>query len=135
MKRIPFILAVILGLCFIGQSSWATNAYITDSLKVTLRTGPSTENKIIAVLSSGQPVEVLNSEDDWSYVRLLEGGTTEKKGWMLSRYLITRFPWELQAKLLKKENARLKENEKKLTQALNQQKDLQNKASKQYRSI
>jgi SH3 domain protein len=146
MKRLLSILAIILVLCLMWQSSWATNAYITDFLKVTLRTGPSTENKIIAVLYSGQIVEVLNSEGDWSYVRLLEGGMSEKKeGWMLSQYLITRQPWELIAKSLKKENTLLKENEKKLTQALNQQKDLKiklqenteafNKLKKEYESL
>lgn len=145
MKRLLSILAIILVLCLMWQSSWATNAYITDSLKVTLRTGPSTENKIIAVLYSGQIVEVLNSEGDWSYVRLLEGGMSEKEGWMLSQYLITRQPWELIVKSLKKENTLLKENEKKLTQALNQQKDLRiklqdnteafNKLKKEYESL
>lgn len=128
MSRFQFVLGVILGVCLIGQSSWATKAYVTDSFEVTLRTGASIENKIIAMLPSGQPVEVLDSHDDWSYVRLLGRGQGNKEGWMLSRYLVTRLPWEMQAGLLKDENARLKEKlpgvEEKLSEALRHEQNL-----------
>jgi len=59
--------------------------YVSDMLKLTLRTGPSIENKIIAVIESGQMMEVIQYGDEWSQVRLPSG----KEGWVLSRYLTT----------------------------------------------
>ncbi|MGD8738945.1 MAG: TIGR04211 family SH3 domain-containing protein [Desulfobacterales bacterium] len=59
--------------------------YVSDILKLTLRTGPSIENKIIAVIESGQMMEVIQYGDEWSKVRLPSG----KEGWVLSRYLTT----------------------------------------------
>ncbi len=59
--------------------------YVSDILKLTLRTGPSIENKIIAVIESGQVMEVIKSGDEWSQVQLPNG----KEGWVLSRYLTT----------------------------------------------
>ena len=109
MKRIRLVLFVILGLFLMGQTSWATKAYVTDSLEITFRTGPSTENKIITFIRSGQPLEVLESREDWSRVRLIGPELGHTEGWVLSRYLSTQQPWEIQAISLKKENARLKE--------------------------
>jgi SH3 domain protein len=57
--------------------------YVSDILKLTLRTGPSIENKIIAVIESGQKMEVIKFGDEWSQVQLPDG----KEGWVLSRYL------------------------------------------------
>ena len=59
--------------------------YVSDILKLTLRTGPSIENKIISVIESGQMMEVIKFGDEWSQVRLSNG----KEGWVLSRYLTT----------------------------------------------
>jgi SH3 domain protein len=110
MNRLYFILGIIFGFCLAGQPSWAAKAnYVTDSFKITVRTGPSIENKIIAMLSSGQPVEILENRGDWSHVRLLRGGENQKEGWTLTRYLIDRLPWELQAKTLRDENMNLKQ--------------------------
>lgn len=111
MNGFRFLLhSITIGLCLIGQSAWATRAYVTDSFEVTLRTGPSTQNKIIALLPSGTPLEVLGSQDDWSHVCLFQEQREENmEGWILSRYLVTREPWRSQAKYLMKGNARLGE--------------------------
>jgi SH3 domain protein len=108
MRRLQLVV-MTLGLCLLSETSWATRAYVTDSFEITLRTGPSTQNKVIAMPASGEAVEVLESVDEWSHVRFLgrEGGTAE--GWVLSRYLIERMPWEMQARTLKAENTQLKE--------------------------
>jgi SH3 domain protein len=128
MGRSQFIVGVIVALCLVAHPSWAAKAYVTDSFSVTLRTGASIENKIIAMPSSGQPVEVLDSKEDWSYVRLLGHGEDSKEGWMLSRFLITRLPWEVQVKALKDENTWLKEKlphiEKELTEAIHREQNL-----------
>jgi len=59
--------------------------YVSDILKLTLRTGPSIENKIISVINSGQMMEVIKFGEEWSKVQLPNG----KEGWVLSRYLTT----------------------------------------------
>ena len=63
----------------------AASMYVTDVLQVTLRTGPSIDNKIIQMIESGQKVEVVEPGQEWSLVRLLDG----KEGWVLNRYLIS----------------------------------------------
>lgn len=109
MKKLLFALTIVLGFCFVAQGSWAARAYITDSFEVPLRTGPSTGNKILSLPVSGQALEVLETEGDWSHVRLLRPGGDEVEGWVPSRYLVTRIPWELQAKSLNEQNQALKE--------------------------
>ena len=109
MKKFRFILFMTFGLCLMGQLSWADRAYVTDSFKITLRTGPSSENKVIAMPNSGEAVEVMDSREDWAHVRLLDRGQGTVEGWVLSRYLINRLPWELQAANLKAENERIKD--------------------------
>lgn len=105
MKRRILILMFLSWAVFgTGHPSWAARAYVTDVFEITLRTGPSLENKIISMLSSGQALEVLESRGDWNFVRLSD---SSKEGWVLARYLITRLPWSMQAKSLKEENSAL----------------------------
>jgi SH3 domain protein len=109
MKRYSFILAIAAGLCIISQPVWASKAFVTDNFRISLRRGPSIENKILKFLPSGLPVEVLESEEGWSRVRPLEPDEANLEGWVLSRYLIVRLPWKEQAESLKKDNDRLTE--------------------------
>jgi SH3 domain protein len=74
---------LLLLLCLFSASAYAKTMYVTDMLKLTLRTGPSIENKILAVIDSGQVMEVLEFGEEWTRVRLPGG----KEGWVLSRYL------------------------------------------------
>jgi len=101
------ILLVAFFFCLAGPAR-AEKAYVTDSFRITFRTGPSLENKILAMLVSGQAVEVLESQGDWSRVRLL-GKDDEEEGWVLTRYLTLRVPWKVKATELRKENTQLKE--------------------------
>ena len=100
MKTRWMMLPVILGFLGITQQGLAAKAYVTDSFEITLRTGPSNENKIIAMLFSGRPLEVVSTQGDWTRVKVLDG---DKEGWVLSRYLVTRLPWEAQAKKLQED--------------------------------
>ena len=77
------ISGLLLLLCLFSASAYAKTMYVTDMLKLTLRTGPSIENKILAVIDSGQMMEVIEFGDEWSRVQLPNG----KEGWVLSRYL------------------------------------------------
>ena len=109
MKTLRVIVIIALGLCLTGQVSQAEKAYVTDSFEITLRSGPSVQNKIISLIRSNQPLEILESQENWSHVRLLEREQGDTEGWVLSRYLVTRLPWKIQAESLKQENSQLKE--------------------------
>jgi SH3 domain protein len=99
--------------------------YVSDILKLTLRTGPSIENKILAVIDSGQMMEIVEFGDEWSQVQLPNG----KEGWVLSRYLTSNETNNIklqrletkhknlivQAAELLEENNRLKAENKKLS--------------------
>ena len=79
------LLGLVLLFCLFSASVYGETMYVSDILKLTLRTGPSIENKIISVIESGQMMEVIKFGDEWSQVQLPNG----KKGWVLSRYLTT----------------------------------------------
>ncbi len=62
-----------------------TTKYVTDETKVPVRTGKSTNNKILKLISSGDAVTVTEeTSDGYSRVQLQDGVS----GWMLSRYLM-----------------------------------------------
>ncbi|MDB4442644.1 TIGR04211 family SH3 domain-containing protein [bacterium] len=80
-KRIVYVGIVLM--CF-SANGLAESMYVTDLLKLTLRSGPSTEHKILSVVESGYQVEILEPGEDWSLVRIADG----KEGYVLTRYLV-----------------------------------------------
>ena len=96
----------IVGICLLLLSTAVlaeTKHYINDSMKITMRTGPATDRKIIALLSVGQEVEVLKAENEWTLVRLLNG----KEGWVISRFITDQTPESIQLEALKKNHSAL----------------------------
>ncbi|MFZ7113572.1 MAG: TIGR04211 family SH3 domain-containing protein [Desulfatiglandales bacterium] len=128
MKRLGWIFGIILLCSLTGQEAWAGTAYVTDSFQITLRSGPSTDNKIIMMPSSGQAMEVLEEQKDWSRVRLLPDGDNPREGWVLNRYLIFRQPWEIQTRNLRQKNDELTEKynemKKQLEETLSEKRSL-----------
>ncbi len=126
LQRIVFLGIVLM--CF-SANGFAESMYVTDQLKLTLRSGPSTEHKILAVVESGQKVEILEPGDDWSLVRNAKG----KEGYVLTRYLMAEPTHNVrleklqrkhkaltqQAATLLEENTRFRSENKKLKSALN----------------
>lgn len=124
---------------------YAETMYVTDLLRLTLRTGQSTEHKIIAVIDSGQKVEVLESGEEWSSVRLADG----KEGWVLSRYLTPRETYNVKLKRLEdkhknlmaqaasllEENTKLNSENKKLKAAFQQNEKAFNKIQGDFESL
>jgi SH3 domain protein len=108
MKIFRRIVMMTLGLCLAGQVCWGERAYVTDSFKIPFRAGPGIEYKIPLLVSSGQPVEVLGTEETWTRVRIL-GREKDAEGWIESQYIMQREPWEDQANTLLRENTQLKE--------------------------
>lgn len=107
MKRLLFIISLSLGLSLISMPGWASKAYITDSFRISLRKWPDTESEILRFLASGQPVEILESTDEWSRIELLDQDENNLIGWVLTRHLINRTPYEDQYRSLEKKNIQL----------------------------
>jgi SH3 domain protein len=138
----------IVGICLLLLSTAVlaeTKHYINDSMKITMRTGPATDRKIIALLNVGQEVEVLKAENEWTLVRLLNG----KEGWVISRFITDQTPESIQLEALRKnhsalqtkaaslmeENKALKEENKTLGMNLNTSETKQQSLSKSYETL
>ncbi len=68
----------------VGPAAWAgEQRYVTDEARIPLRVGKGTKYKIIRMLKSGTPVEVLSVSKGYARVRTQDG----TKGWILERYL------------------------------------------------
>jgi SH3 domain protein len=112
--------------------AYAETMYVSDKMKITFRTGPGNDRKIMSLLSSGQRVEAIHSSGDWVQVRLPDG----KEGWVLNQYLTAVVPCGIEieslkqahhrlnaeASMLKKENMTLKGENKTLSDSLTKNK-------------
>jgi len=67
--------------------------WVGDDFEVTLRTGQSTRNAIVRMLSTGAEVELIETGESGEYSRVRLSGGTE--GWILSRYLVAKPPARL----------------------------------------
>lgn len=108
MRLQLWIVILNLGLSLIHRPLWASEAYVSDSFKITMRTERNNESKIIAMLSSGDPIEILDTQKDWSRIRFQNPEGEAKEGWVLTRFIMEREPWEGRARALEDENASLK---------------------------
>ena len=81
----------------------AQDIYVSGITKITMRTGPGVEHKIVAMLTSGTKLENLEYQKDWSMVKT-QGNRT---GWVLTRFLTKEVPKNLLVNQLQKENERL----------------------------
>lgn len=77
---------LLAGMLLFASVAQAQQMYVTDELVITLRTGPSTQNTIVANLSTGDAVEVLEADDELGYTRVRVADGDE--GWVLTRYLM-----------------------------------------------
>lgn len=110
---------ILLSLCLlcVATSSAAETRYVIDELIITMRSGQSTQHKIISHLPSNTKLEVLEAGEKYTQVRSPDG----KEGWVLNQY-VTDIPTATlqlavaQNKLAKltAENNRLKAEMKKL---------------------
>ena len=120
MRHIQISILLLLSFFVIVQSSAFERAYVIDSLKITLRTGPSNENKIIAFVSSGQPVNIIETKEDWCRVEIMEDDEVKKEGWVLKQYLSDRIPFKNQVDILMNENKELTEKLSSINEQFNE---------------
>jgi len=109
MKRLTWIVAIIC-LTMLPAHTWAQSMYITDEFRITMRTGPGTDHKIITMLKSGQQVELILEDEEWSMVTT-SGGT---EGWVLSRFLTGTPPSRLELSDLKLKQAQAEDQNEQL---------------------
>ncbi len=81
IARLLGIALILVAATAIGQTR-----YVSDQLVITVRSGPSTDNTIMANLRSGDAVDVLQDDGETGYTRVRAENGTE--GWVLSRYLV-----------------------------------------------
>ena len=138
---------VLIGICltFFTTAGFAETMYISDTLKVTVRSGPSTEYKILDIAESGDRVDVLDSGENWTMVKLANG----KEGYVTTRYLVSGPTYAIrfeqlqtkqkaltqQATVLLNENTKLRVENKGLKSALNGTEKSLNKLDVDYREL
>lgn len=139
MRYIIFIGVCIILFCSTVQ---AETMYVSDDIKITLRTGQGIDHKILAMIKLGQEVEVLQPDDEWTRVQLPNG----IEGWVLTRFLTYNKPCRLELEILKKkhetlsaqsaflikENRVYKEESKRLRTELSGSKEMLTAISKSY---
>lgn len=76
---------LMIGICLLGVAgiAWSQPVYVSDVIRVSVRSGPGGEHKALAVTESGQQLELLKPGAEWSLVRLPNG----TEGYILSRFL------------------------------------------------
>lgn len=87
LLRIKTGVLAIAVMAFVVLSAGADTKYVTEDLRITLRTGPGSDRKIIAMVPSGDAVELISPGEEWSEVRY-----DDKQGWVLTRYLTDKVP-------------------------------------------
>lgn len=73
-----------------GGSAHAETFYVSGHRELMLRTGPSVEHRIIAVLRTGNDMQVLGQEGDYNLVSLPDG----RQGYVLKNFLTNEPPPE-----------------------------------------
>lgn len=96
-KYLMLTIVLVIGLAVPVQ---AKDLYVRGVNKITMRTGPGTDKKIIAMLISGTKLQILKYQKDWSMVETSKG----KQGWVLSRFLTEEIPKAIMVQRLEKEN-------------------------------
>ena len=144
IKKMNVLLPLLI-ICIWAATASAQTAYVTDILRLALRTGPGAGYETLSIVQSGQRLEIITTDGDWAQVRLPD----EKEGWVLQRYLVPNRTNSIllqslekkhtalsqQASTLMEENNRLKSENKTLQSELTQNKKSAEKATQAYEKL
>ncbi len=103
IKKYNCLLIILIATVIFIYPCSADDIYVTGVTKITMRTAPGTEHKIVSMLKSGTKLEILDYQRDWSHVKAKEG----VEGWVLSRFLTEKVPDALLVNKLKESNQQL----------------------------
>ncbi len=119
------IFMLVLLFAFAGSTSYAETVYVNGVMKITMRTGPGQDHKIVTMLKSGDRLEMFDSKNGWSNVKTTGG----KQGWVLTRFITKKIPVVLLVNQLKQQNmilsgmlAKLKQQNRELSEKARQSK-------------
>lgn len=102
-KRVLIICLIFFS--FLNFAHAANANYIAGDLQVTFRTGPGKKHKVLAMVSSGEKIIVLEPGNEWSKVRLNDG----KIGYVLKRFITAETPCNITLDRLQKKHHSLVE--------------------------
>ncbi len=102
-KTCQCLLIVFMWLVALTGLSIADTMYVAGITEITMRTGPSVDNKIVAMLKTGTRLEIVEYQTDWSRVRTMDG----KAGWVLTRFMTRNVPEALRVQELTEKNQAL----------------------------
>ncbi len=94
------ILITLLILLSLTQNAAAERYYVSELMKITMRTGPGIGHKVISMVSSGDTLSMLEHTKEWSRVRSVSG----KEGWVLTRFITKNRPLSLIVEELREQN-------------------------------
>lgn len=80
MRRLQ--VSVLLVLCLVATSAFGATRYVTDELRISLRSGAGDQYRIVRVLDTGTTLETLETKGEWTRVR-----AGQDTGWVRSQYL------------------------------------------------
>lgn len=136
MKKLfqyPIIAAFSAAVLLCSQICWAEKAFITDPTDTQIRSGPNSQNRVIATLPPGASIEVLKG-NEWTHIRFTTSTGEVKDGWVRSRSVGPRPPVEMVTKQLESENLdlsqRLADSEKQNLSFADREKQLTDKLRK-----
>jgi len=113
LALITFCLQICLA-TLISSPLRAETQYVIPSSEIPVRRGQGTDYKIVALISDGTEVEVIERGDSYSLVRLANA----KEGWILTRFLSDDPPLTEVVATLTSENEELKLQEQQSAQKL-----------------
>lgn len=93
---------------------FAQSSYIDYLQKVTFRTGPGTDNKIIRMINTDEKVKIVKKGETWSKVSDVEG----VEGYVLNRFLTNELPASIKYTWLKSKFDKLELSHKGTTSEL-----------------
>ncbi len=80
---------LLLGLSAAAPEARAEQGWVRDEIRINVRTGPSTKNRIVGVIKTGDAVRVMSRGEGWTQVRVVETGA---EGWIPEGYLLAKPP-------------------------------------------
>ena len=104
------IIFELLFLIIFSYSVHAESQYVTERMRITLRSGPDMSYKVIGLIASSELVTVIENDGDWTRVR----DTNGKVGWVMTRFLTTEEPKKNILERLEKKYSKLSDKVKQL---------------------
>jgi SH3 domain protein len=104
-------LAALAAACGVAAVAGAETAWVSDLVRLNLRTGPGNTYRILASVETGDSVEILSRGDGWVEVR-----ADGKTGWVPEGFLQPEPPAKVRLARIENETASLRSNAQQMNQ-------------------